>query len=297
MKRNFWIKILVFLIAIFLWIQQVLLKTHIQEIPVPVLLKNISDNLILIEETPIEIPIIFEARGMDLLILKLSKVCFEVNAKKFKYGKNNFSVSEQNLIYLERLNLKLKKIKKDEELSVFLDKIITKKKPIEIIFASAKDEEFFLQNKILNSQQKAEIKGPSSIIKNIKRIKTRKISQRMVKDNKFTVSLENPDEKTNLLTHQVVFEITSIRMITRTISLIPIKFPENLNISIIPQKVSAMISGSEDIVSKLDNKIIIAFLDEDKIKRNDLVEVSFELPAGVKLIEYTPKKIQIIHNE
>ena len=297
MKKNFGIKILVLLIAIFLWFQQVLLKTHIQEIPVPVFLKNIPENLILIEEAPVEIPVIFDARGMDLFILKLSNVYFEVNAAKFKFGNNHFNISEQNLFYLERLKLNIKKIQQEQELSVSLDRIITKKKPIEILFSSAKDEEFFLQNKILNHQQKAEIKGPSSIINNIKRIKTRKISQRMVKDNKLTIPLENPDENTNLLTHQVVFNITSIRMITRTISLIPVKFPENLNISIIPQKVSAMISGSEDIVSKLDNKIIIAYLDENKVKRNDFMEVSFELPAGVKLIEYTPKKIQIIHNE
>ena len=89
----------------------------------------------------------------------------------------------------------------------------------------------------------------------------------------------------------------NIRIITRTISLIPIKYPENLNISIIPQNVSAMISGPEDIVSKLDNKIIIAYLNESKIKKNNFVQVDFDFPAGVKLIEYTPHKIQIIHNE
>ena len=297
MKKNFGIKILVIIIAMFLWVQQVLLKTHIQEIPVLILLNDIPDNLVLTEETPIKVPVIIEARGMDLFILKLSNISFKVNAENFKYGKNVFKVTEQDLSYPERLDLNLKKIKTDKGLSVLLDKLITKKKPIKILYASAKDEEFFLQYKILNPQQQVEIKGPSSIIKNIKRIKTRKISQRMVKDYKLTVSLVNPNENTNLLTNQVVFEIMNIRIITRTISLIPIKYPENLNISIIPQKVSAMISGPEDIVSKLDNKIIIAYLNEFKIKKNNFVQVDFDLPAGVKLIEYTPHKIQIIHNE
>jgi len=297
MKKNFGIKILVIIIAIFLWVQQVLLKTHIQEIPVLILLNDIPDNLVLTEETSIKVPVVIEARGMDLFILKLSNISFKVNAENFKYGKNEFKITEQDLSYPERLDLNLKKIKTDKGLSVLLDKLITKKKPIKILYASAKDEEFFLQYKILNPQQQVEIKGPSSIIKNIKRIKTRKISQRMVKDYKLTVSLVNPNENTNLLTNQVVFEIMNIRIITRTISLIPIKYPENLNISIIPQKVSAMISGPEDIVSKLDNKIIIAYLNEFKIKKNNFVQVDFDLPAGVKLIEYTPHKIQIIHNE
>jgi len=297
MKKNFGIKILVIVIAIFLWVQQVLLKTHIQEIPVPILLNDIPDNLVITEETPIKVPVVIEARGMDLFILKISNISFKVDAKNFKYGKNEFKVSEQNLFYPERLDLNLKKVKTGKGLSVWLDKLITKRKPIKILYASAKDEEFFLQYKILNPQQQVEIKGPSSIVNNIKGIKTRKISQKMVKDYKLTVSLENPNKNTHMLTNQVIFEIMNIRIISRTISLIPIKYPENLNISIIPQKVSAMISGPEDIVSKLDNKIIIAYLDELKMKKNNFVQVDFDLPAGVKLIEYTPHKIQIIHNK
>ncbi|MCK4313047.1 MAG: hypothetical protein KAW88_09970, partial [Candidatus Cloacimonetes bacterium] len=182
MKKNFGIKILVIIIAIIFWIMQVLLKTHIQEIPVPILLNNIPNNLVLIEETPIKIPVIIEAGGMNLFILKLSNIFFEVDGKNFKYGKNELRVSEQNLAYPEHLNLNLKEIKTGKGLSISLDKFITRKKTIEILYASAKDEEFFLQNKILNPQQKVEIKGPSSILKNIKRIKTRKISQKMIKD-------------------------------------------------------------------------------------------------------------------
>ena len=128
-------------------------------------------------------------------------------------------------------------------------------------------------------------------------IQTKKISRKMVKDNKLSVALIVPDPKMNLEKDQISLEITQSKITTKTISLIPVKYPLNKNISIIPQKVSAMVRGPEDILEKLTNKNVTASIDENKINRNDFVRVKFSLPTGVKLVEYTPQKIQIIRDK
>ena len=92
------------------------------------------------------------------------------------------------------------------------------------------------------------------------------------------------------------FEITNTKIIRRTITLIPIKYSENKNITIIPQKVSVMVSGPKEIVEQLDNNTITANLNTSILNR-DFASVSFRVPTGVKIIEYTPQRIQVIQND
>ena len=174
---------------------------------------------------------------------------------------------------------------------------ITQNKFIELTYASAKDEEYLLKNKIAIFNKKVQLSGAKSILKKYSKVKTEKISKKMLKNDKLTVKLVSPDPSLNLKQTEISFEIEKTKQITRTISLIPVTFPSNLNIAIIPQKVSAMIKGPEDIVKNISSKKIVAKLSLEKINKNNFAEVDFELPVGVKLIEYTPRKIQIIKND
>ncbi len=297
MKNKVSVYILVIAIAFVLWIQQMLLKTHIQELLVSVIVENIPAKLVLLEEKKIEIPVTIEARGMDLMFLRFSKIVFLLDGKDYFYGKNDVNVSSSDLTYPDRIKLIIKNILYKNNLSIYLDKLTKEKKSIELKYASTKDEEFFLKNKISNLHKKVEVEGPKSLINKFRKIPTESISKKMLKDDKLTVKLISPDERLKLTVEEITFEIEKIRQITRTISLIPISYPLNMNIAIIPQKVSAMIRGPEDIVNKLNNKKITARIDPNKIKKNNFTEVNFELPAGVKLIEYTPRQIQIIRND
>ncbi|HHE65595.1 MAG TPA: hypothetical protein ENL09_06180, partial [Bacteroidetes bacterium] len=125
---------------------------------------------------------------------------------------------------------------------------------------------------------------------------TMDISSKMIVDGKLTVNLISPNPKIELLQEKIEFEITNTKIIRRTISLIPIKYPETENITIIPQKVSVMVSGPKEIIEQLDINSIIANLNISILKK-DFANISFDVPSGVKIIEYTPQRIQVIHND
>ena len=274
-----------------------LLKHHIENILVPVEFENIPADLIFSDEKTMEIPVTIEARGMDFMFLKFSRMYFIEDCKGFRYGKNKLNISDTDLSYPDRISIVVKNILNKNDHIIFLDKSVTQKKPLDFQFDSAKDEEFFLKNKITDRHKKIEVKGPESVLNKYKTLQTEKITKKMLKNNKLHISLILPDERMQISEEVLVFDVEKTRQITKTISLIPISYPLNMNISIIPQKVSAMIKGPEDIVNNLDNKTIIAKINSDKIKKRDFSEVDFELPAGVKLIEYTPRNIQIIRND
>ncbi|MCK4956854.1 MAG: hypothetical protein KAS49_04410, partial [Candidatus Cloacimonetes bacterium] len=112
-----------------------------------------------------------------------------------------------------------------------------------------------------------------------------------------TLKLLLPTDKVSLSKDSINLEVSRTKMIIRTITLIPIKYPESENITIIPQKVSVMVSGPIEIINKLTQKSIKAKLNYNKLLNNKTANVSFILPPGVKLLEYTPNKIQIIEND
>ena len=296
MKNNLLIKVLVLLIAIFLWAQQILLRTHTVVLDVPIQLLNIPTDLAIEQIELPKIPVKVRGKGLDIISANISKVTIDVDASNFLYGKNRIRFGEKNFNYSDKIKLFIVEMQDDSNFQVSMDKLVEKKKPINIQYASAKDEEFFIENKIINTQQRVTIKGPLAIISEIKNIKTQKISKKMVVNNKLNVSLINPHENIQLLKDIVVLEITQTKIVNKTISLIPIKFPESENITIIPQKVSVMVRGPEELVEKLDINTITANLELGKIRKN-FTDVSFELPSGIKIVEFTPKKIQVIRNE
>ena len=187
-------------------------------------------------------------------------------------------------------------IDKTEDFFINMDKLVERAKPLKIQYASANDEEFFIKNKVKDANRKITIKGPLALLNDIEYILTQKISNKMITDGKLTVDLISPDPKIELIQEKIEFEITNTKIIQRTISLIPIKYPETENITIIPQKVSVMVSGPKEIIEQLDINSIIANLNISILKK-DFANVSFEVPSGVKIIEYTPQRIQVIQND
>lgn len=296
MKNNLLIKLLVLLIAILLWIQQVMARTHTISLDIPIQLLNIPADLSIENFERTQIPVKVRAKGMDIISASLSQVSIDVDASNYLYGKNKVWFTEKNIHYSDRIQLDIIEIQNDRDLLVVMDKIAEKTKPVTIEYASAKDEEFFIENKIINDQQVVTIIGPLAVLSEIDQIKTEPISRKMVADGKMTVSLIKPFENVRFQEDEIVFELTQTKIINKTISLIPIKYPETAGISIIPQKVSLMVQGPQELVEKLNNSNIEANLETSKIRKG-YTGVSFNLPSGIKIVEYTPQRIQIIQND
>ncbi|HCX73117.1 MAG TPA: hypothetical protein DHM37_05300 [Candidatus Cloacimonas sp.] len=293
MKKNLWLKVLVLVIAIFLWVQQVLLRTQTEEIQVPVFLQNIPSNLVQVNSELAKIPVTISGRGLEILQLHFSEYSFQIDASNFKDGENLVEISEQQLKIPPQRAISVKSINLDSKLTIEMDKIITARKKIEFQFQSSKDEEYFIKNKLTAANKEVKVSGPSEVLKNISSVLTEKISKNMVENGKLNVNLQKPDPRVELETTQLSLNVKQTKIVTKTISLIPIEFPYDIQATIIPQKVSAMLSGPEEILDSLNNRNVVAKLKKEEVLNNRYVDVYFELPTGVKLLDYTPQSIQV----
>ncbi len=297
MEKNLLLKFVVLFFSILLWYQLVLVQEHITEIDLPVKLENLPDKLIFYDEGIKTIPIKVKASGMDLIFLKLSDSHFLINGENFKYGKNITNIKEDDLKIPKRINYEIISIGNSKRQILNIDKLETSYKPIKLTYASSKDEEFFIENKILLHNKRVQISGPQSILDTLEYVESNPASRKDVVGNKLNLKLIPPHSKILLEQEKIVLEISKTEMKIRTISLIPIKYPENENITIIPQKISVMVSGPKEIVEKLNQHSVEATLDNSNLLNSNTRKVNIKLPAGVNLLEYTPNKIQIIKND
>ncbi|MFO7896831.1 MAG: CdaR family protein [Candidatus Cloacimonadales bacterium] len=297
MKNNLLLKFIVLLFAILLWYQLVLVKEQTVVLDIPAKLINLDSDLIYDENSNSEIEIKIKANGMDLLFLKLADAYLEIDAKNLKYGKNFIKLSAAMFQYPERLALEILNIENSQRHVISIDRIVTAFKPIKITFATPKDEEYFISNKLLSDEKRIAVSGAQSVVDSLQFIATEPASRKSVKDGKISLKLIAQDDNITIEKDNINLEISRSETAIRTISLIPISYSESDNITIIPQKVSVMVSGPKEIINNLNLRSIKAELDYNNLLNSKNAKVNFELPPGVNLLEYTPNKIQVLENE
>lgn len=297
MKSDTIAKIIVLLITIVLWMHVNLTKEQTTEMAVPIMLQDLPVDLVYDSAQPLSIPLQLTGSGFDLVITRLNDHLFRVPAAGMHYGDNEIVVSREQLVVPDIVTLKLNFGADGNKRKIFLDKIVTESRGVELNYASTKDEEYFIRNRIGNSNQNITITGPDRVVSQIKRIQTTPISRKMIDDGSFAVTLLQPDSRVTMDKNAISLTVVTSKQVNRTFSLIPVVYPHDLNISIIPQKVSAMVRGPEEVVDEMTVNSLKARLNTSQMWISNSGTVDFDLPAGVKLIEYTPKKIQIQKNE
>jgi hypothetical protein len=296
MRTNLGLKILVLFIAFFLWFQQQLLKLQTVETPIEIQYKELPPDLIIMPESAKFAVATITARGLDILFFKISRPNIIISASDFRYGKNNIDLSK-HLVNNNENNIQIKQIEHKDVSWAATDRLVIKEKQIKINFLTSKDEEFFMENKFSDERLFVNVKGPLSVLNEISQVQTEKVSKKMVREGFLKVELTKPHELIELIDKEITIQIMQSKIINKTISLIPVQFPLEQNVMIIPQKVTVMIRGPEEIVEKLNFHSIKATIKVDKTKKNDVVDIQFDLPVGVKLIDHTPQKIQVIRND
>jgi len=297
MKENLALKILVLLISIFLWFQQTLLEEQMATLSVPMQLSSIPNDLVTEPNSISSIPVQIKARGTDIFLIKILSAYFKIDAKDFRYGKNLLKISLSNLILPEHFNIHITELNTANNFTISMDRMVTKSKYVHINYSSAKDIEFFLKNRINEKRIKVKVRGAMTIINPLKYIETEKITRKMVKNNKIRIRLIPKNKEITLLEPEITLDVKQQKLVSKTLSLVPIQFSHDKKVTLIPQKVTFMVRGPENIINNLDNNAIKAFIEDTNLEKNGFAEIKFQLSPGIKIIDYTPRKVQVIVNE
>ncbi len=295
--KDLTLKLVVLFIVLIIWLQQSMFKTHRIEIPLPIDIKNIPEGMILYELSDDYVSVIAEGRGIDLIAFKKTDYDIEIDAGEFRQGDNEVILTESNFIIRDSQYLGLIRFYLNKKVNIVFDALVSQKIPVEPRYLTIEDENYFLQRRISISPQLIEIEGPKKVIDGIRRITTIPLSASYSDEDVYSVELELPEDVVSMKPDvvDIILEVPS--SITKMISMISIEYPQNENIKIVPDYVTAVIEGLPERLQNVTASDIKAFISIPDNYEYDFIPIIFQLPNGVSLVEYTPQRVQLLKDE
>lgn len=288
------IKLLVLFFVLIIWAMQSLLKIHHKEIVLPVSLINLEETLIAADNSPREISFYVDGRGIDIYNLRKRNNYFEIDAKAFQKGDNEYTVTDQHIV-LEDLQYRgLITFHLNRNVVFSFDRIAVKEIPVEKRYLTLEDEIYFNQRNASLSPNRVEIEGAQTLIQSISKITTAPLSEAAIASSDYIIELEMPEGVLGIRPDAVKVIMEAPVITTRTIPLIRIEFPADFNIRILPQYVTVKIEGVAARVQNIRPNMIRAYIQITPGYEYDFAPIRFEIPDDIELLEYTPQRVQII---
>ena len=94
--RNFWLKLVAFVMALLIWVHVATEKTYNYELQMPISEITLKEGLTLAEAPPDSIVVAVSARGKQLLRQQWRSRGVRINANQFQAGRFNLTVSANN---------------------------------------------------------------------------------------------------------------------------------------------------------------------------------------------------------
>jgi CRISPR/Cas system-associated protein Cas5 (RAMP superfamily) len=291
MKRNIWVWLAALLLAVFLWLQSVLLSQQEETVWLPLKFEPQPEELLLSSNENARVEVILQAKGINIFMFRQQDIYYQVDGSKLKYGKNSLHLIKENLTCSEK-QLEFLSGFTQKVMIIEMDRIISRQKPVILTFASASDERFFLDQQLDVSSNIVQIKGPEKYLEKLENIKTKPVTKKDLKNNRLRVALDSPSPLIELNSSEIVIQFNSQVKTIKTIPLLPIIYSGNKLVDFAPRRVTVKIEGAESTVSEIDGEQIIANLIIDETRNSGYGKIVFVLPDGIKLLEYTPEKIR-----
>ncbi len=292
MKKYIWIWLAAAFLAVFLWLQTVLLSEQEETLSIPIVFEPQPRELLITGANEPEINLILRAKGVYILVFKHQNISYRVDGSKLKYGMNSLHLNPENLNCTEKQLEYVIGFAERVKL-IEMDRIISIQKPVTLTFASQADEQFFGEQQLDISSNIVQLNGPEKLLGELESIKTEPVSKRDFKNNQLRVALENPSRLVELNTQEIVIKFNSKMKTIKTIPLIPVTYKGNKEISFSPSKVTVKIEGSDSKISSIKKDQILVELILSDNKEDIYGTLKFELPSDIKLLEYTPEKIRV----
>ncbi len=294
MTKNLGIKILSLIIAIFLWLQLNLTKSHRETIPINIKLENIPESLAIIKISPEQLELQMEGTGRDLLAYYIRKQDYliDLSGSKVKYEDYTFDIDVSKL---SNDNLKIISDVEQKKINITTDRIVKREVNIEFQFLDKESAKFFSDHKMIFEPKKIMLKGAETELEKISSLPTEPFSTKNFRDGKQTLQVISPENNNvELLTKSIDISYEEAFYVKKTIPLVPIIKPENFPFDFTPKYVTIKVKGPPKIISELKKDDIYAYIDTANEIRKDTYPIKFIMPnKEILLLDFTPGNIKI----
>jgi hypothetical protein len=296
--RNLILPFFVLIIVLVLWVSQNLFKEQRVELPLPLRLTNLPEDRVVTHIDPDDLVLFVEGKGIEILRFSRSEYYLNIDASKLQVGNNELNVTEQDIFLSDSQFYLQMSFFLSTQIMVKVETTSIKQIPVTIRYMTIDDENFFRLRNVKVQPQRVEIVGPSSIVGKLTEVTTEPLSMEDVREtDRIKADLEIPEGILGIKPDLVTINLESPEIITRTIPLIRIDYPAGRISMIIPNSVTIKVEGLAERVQNLRPQTISAYIAVPDEFEYDYAPILFRLPEGVKIIEYTPQRVQIFRDQ
>lgn len=284
LKDNLGIRLFALMLAILIWLQSVLVSEHRSVISLPVNLRNLPQNITL-ENLPQTIPFAVKGKGMDIVRLMLAKPRVNIDASGITPYTDIISLQNYAIDIPENVDVTLLGPAESDQIAIQADVFHQKVVAIELTFADIYTQNRLKELRYTLNPDKVTIFGPKSKIQNIRRVKTKPVTQDMLSDARHSLDLDIPDLDVNMSDKSILLSISGTQESSRVFASVSV--PSGY----IPSTVAVRLSGSGTLLEKLRPDQIKASVKPlpDEV---GFYGIEFSVPEGIQVTAVTPDRLR-----
>jgi YbbR domain-containing protein len=284
LKDNLGIRLFALILAILIWLQSVLVSEHRSVVSLPVNLRNMPQNITL-ENLPQTVPFAVKGKGMDIIRLMLAKPRVSIDASGVTPYTDIISLQNYAIDMPDNVDVTLLGPAESDQLSIQADVFHQKVVGIELAYADIYTQNRLKELRYTLNPDKVTIFGPKGKIQNIKRIKTKPVTQDMLSDARHSLDLEIPDGDVNMSDKSILLSISGTQESSRVFTNIPV--PAGYS----PSRIAVRLSGPGAVLEKLSSNQIKAIINPEADEEG-LFKIELSVPEGVQVLAATPDKVR-----
>jgi len=288
-RLNIGIKVFSLLLAVFLWVQSVLMSEHKTTVNLPVNLTDLPAHVAL-DDVPRSIPFSVRGKGIDILRLVFKGTMVNIDASNLRAGAIQLPITNYHIELPENVNLEILKPVHEEQIPVQTDIYDRKTVPVELTFNSTAARNIFQSGRYLYHPKSVSIYGPRRILEQINQVRTQAISPTMLTRPSVEIGMELPAPNVSVLDPHITIEMVTDDVQQRIIGNIPLYWDSGRQAT--PNRITIKVEGSKDFLQSLKASDFRARVLPEP-DQNGFHKVIVELPDNVILIDITPSHIVV----
>lgn len=276
------------MLAIFIWVQSLLVSEHRSVVNLPVNLKSVPKNLTL-QRLPQSIPFNVRGKGMEILKLRLSKTRVSIDASKIKPGVDIIALTDYTIDLPENVEVTLIGPVEKQEIAIHADVFHQKKVAVRLAFADNYTRQRFSSLNYHLIPERLTIFGPKNKVLSVDHLLTEAISREQLSEREFLLKLSPLPEELSSSETEVMVKVSSSFNSSKVFENIPISGAADKNY--FPSRVTIKVSGDSELLNSLNPaKIVISTSAE--ADASGLFALKASLPEGIEFIAITPDKVR-----
>lgn len=301
LSNNYQVKLLSLMSALFLWFYVVTDNTYESVVAVPLRIKNLPEDQLLVKPLPEAVHVLFRATGKSFLGLGFRNKRIELDLTHTE----NATVYSLTLDMVRGIprseNCQPIQIVGTDSVWIYLDQVLEKKIPVLPRIVVNLSDGYTQVGPILIEPDSIRISGPKTLVQNMTSVTT----ARRVFDNTAR-KLRGRIDLTPTESDQIVYSDETIRYVIdiqrmheiemKEIPVQVVNVPPALKVIVVPSTLSLKLRGGVDLLMQLREEDIQATIDFQSRYRypDDRVPASINVPRDVSFSDVRPKFFECI---